>query len=61
MPLIPILVTLVLAGLILWAVAQFPLDATIVKIIRVVVVVTVVLWLIGLLGGYPVGWAPRWR
>lgn len=55
MSLISILVVLVIAGLVLWAVAQFPLDATIVKIIRVVVVVFVILWLLqafGLLSGH---------
>jgi type IV secretory pathway TrbL component len=54
MSLIPVLVVLVIAGLVLWAVAQFPLDATMVRIIRVVVVVAVVLWLLqafGLLHG----------
>ncbi len=53
MSLISIIVVLILAGLILWAVSQFPLDATIVRIIRVVVVVAAVLWLlqgVGLLG-----------
>ena len=50
MSLISILVVLIIAGLILWAVSQFPLDATIVRIIRVVVVVFVVLWLLQQLG-----------
>jgi hypothetical protein len=50
MSLISILVVLVIAGLVLWAVSQFPLDATIVRIIRVVVVVFVVLWLLQALG-----------
>ncbi len=57
MSLISILVVLVIAGLLLWAVSQFPLDATIVRIIRVVVVVFVVLWLLqgfGLLGGHAI-------
>jgi hypothetical protein len=39
-------VGLVIAGLVLWAISQFPLDATIVRLIRVVVVVAVVLWLL---------------
>mgnify|MGYP001614253980 CR=1 FL=1 len=50
-PLIPAIVTLVVAGLILWAVTQFPLDATIVKLIRVVVIVVAVLYLLNLLFG----------
>lgn len=57
MSLISILVVLVLAGLVLWAISQFPLDATIVRIIRVVVVVAAVLWLLqgfGLLGGHTI-------
>ena len=52
--LISVLVALILAGLVLWAVTQFPLDPTIVRLIRVVVVVAVVLWLLrafGLWGG----------
>jgi type IV secretory pathway TrbL component len=52
--LISIVVALVLACLILWAITQFPLDATIVKLIRVVVVVAVVLWLLNVLLGF--GW-----
>ncbi len=52
--LISIIVALVLAGLILWAITQFPLDATIVKLIRVVVVVAVVLWLLNVLLNF--GW-----
>jgi hypothetical protein len=52
--LMSIIVALVLAGLILWAITQFPLDATIVKLIRVVVVVAVVLWLLNVLMGF--GW-----
>jgi hypothetical protein len=51
MPLVPILVALIIAGLILWAITQFPLDATIVKLIRVVVVVVAVLYVIDLLFG----------
>jgi hypothetical protein len=51
-----ILVALIIAGLILWAIEQFPLDATIKSIIRVVVIVTVCLWLISLVA--PVGMIP---
>lgn len=46
MPIVNVLVALVLAGLILWAVGQFPLDGTIVRLIRVVVIVAVVLYLL---------------
>lgn len=51
-PLVPVIVALILAGLILWAITQFPLDATIVKLIRVVVVVCVVLYLINVFFGF---------
>jgi hypothetical protein len=54
--LISVIVALVIAGLILWAVTQFPIDPVIVRIIRVVVVVAVVLWLIGTFFGFPAGW-----
>ena len=49
---IELLVVLVLAGLVLWAVSQFPLDATIARLIRVVVIVAVVLWVLGALLGH---------
>jgi hypothetical protein len=49
--LISILVALVIAGLILWAVGQLPLDATIQRIIKVVVVVVAVLFVLGALTG----------
>jgi low temperature requirement protein LtrA len=48
MPIITILITLVIVGLVLWLVEQIPMDATIARIIRVVVIVLVVLWLISL-------------
>jgi type IV secretory pathway TrbL component len=48
--LVSILVVLILAGLVLWAITQFPLDATIVRLIRVVVVVAVVLYLLKAIG-----------
>ena len=46
MSLIGLVIVLVIAGLLLWAVGQIPMDATIAKIIRVVVIVVVVLWLL---------------
>jgi hypothetical protein len=49
--LIQIIIVLAVAGLLLWAVAQFPMDAVIVRIIRVVVVVFVCLWLLSMLSG----------
>jgi hypothetical protein len=47
---VEILVVLVIAGVLLWAVAQLPLDPVIVRIARVVVVVVVVLWLLKAFG-----------
>jgi len=54
-PLIGILVALVIVGILLWALSQFPIDPTIAKFIRVIVIVVVAIWclylLVGLLGG----------
>jgi type IV secretory pathway TrbL component len=53
--LIQLLIVLLIAGLILWAISQFPLDPTIARIVRVVIIVVVVIYLIyalvPLLGG----------
>ena len=54
--LISLLVVLVLCGLALWALGQFPIDATIAKIIKVVIVVAAVLYILqafGLWHGLP--------
>jgi len=55
MPLINLLVTIVLVGVILWAVNSYiPMDSKIKGILNFVVVIAVVLWLLqafGLLGG----------
>lgn len=56
MSLISLIVVLLVVGLLLWAVNQFPIDATIKKIIYVITIVFVCLWLLqalGLLG--PIG------
>ena len=61
MSLISLVVVLIVVGLLLWAVQQIPMDATIRTIIRVVVIVAVCVWLLsafGLLGGLEV---PRFR
>ena len=47
--LIQIVVALAIVGLILWVIQQIPMDATIAKIIRVVVVVLVCIWLLTVL------------
>lgn len=56
--LLNILIVLVIAGLILWAISQFPIDATIAKLIKVIIVVVVCIYLlyflVGLLGNGPV-------
>jgi hypothetical protein len=55
MPLINLLVTIVLVGVVLWAVNTYiPMDSKIKGILNFVVVIAVVLWLLqafGLLGG----------
>lgn len=51
-PIFPIVVMLVIAALILWAITQLPLDATIVRLIRVVVIVSAVLYVIYALLGH---------
>lgn len=50
--LIHIVIVLIVVGLLLWIVQQIPMDATIARIIRVVVVVMVCLWLLSILLGY---------
>ncbi len=47
--LIQIIIALALAGLLLWALSQFPIDATIAKLIRVVIIVVVCIWLLYIL------------
>ena len=61
--LIQVIVVLVIVGLLLWIVEQIPMDATIARIIRVVVIVAVCLYLLSLLlsvfGGMTMFPAPR--
>lgn len=47
---IELIVALVVLGLILWGLQQFPLDPTIKKIITVVVIIVAVLWVLQALG-----------
>jgi len=49
--LIDIVAALFMVGVILWALTQFPIDATIAKLIRVVIVVFAVVWLLYVLLG----------
>jgi hypothetical protein len=51
MPLINLVVTLVVVGVILWLINNYiPMDGTIKKILNVVVVIVVVLWLLTAFG-----------
>lgn len=53
MPLINVVVTLIVVGVLLWLIGMIPMDAQIQKIIRILVIICVVLWLLGLfLGGW---------
>jgi hypothetical protein len=47
--LIQVIVALAIVGLVLWVIQQIPMDATIARIIRVVVIVAVCIWLLMLL------------
>ncbi len=46
---IQVVIGLAIVGLLLWVLQQIPMDATIARIIRVVVIVAVCLWLLYLL------------
>lgn len=60
--LIHILIVLVVVGLILWAIEQFPLDPTIARIIRVIAIVLCVLYVLSALLGSVDGLSSfRWR
>ena len=48
--LVSLLVVLILCGLALWALGQFPIDPTIAKIIRVVIIVFAVLYILSAFG-----------
>jgi hypothetical protein len=47
--LIQVVVALAIVGLLLWVLQQIPMDATIARIIRVVVIVAVCIWLLTVL------------
>jgi hypothetical protein len=54
MPLITLVITLVIVGLILWLINNYiPMDGTIKKILNVVVVIVVILWLLSVFGLIP--------
>ncbi len=53
MPLVSLVVTLIVIGILLWLVNTYiPLDANIKKIINIVVVIAVVLWLLSVFLGW---------
>lgn len=54
MPLITLIITLVVVGLILWLVNNYiPMDGKIKRILNVVVVIVVILWLLSVFGLMP--------
>lgn len=59
MSIIQLIVVLALVGLALWAIQQFPIDAAIMKVIRVVVIVVVILWVLEVFGMLPSAPVPR--
>ena len=60
MLLIQALIALLIVGVILWGIAQIPMDTTIARIIRVVVIVFVAIWLIYLLASLLPGGGMSW-
>ncbi|MFZ0884349.1 MAG: Thivi_2564 family membrane protein [Candidatus Acidiferrales bacterium] len=50
MPLLQILVTLVVVGVLLWLVNLMPMQGTIKSILNAIVVIAVVLWLLNIFG-----------
>ena len=54
MPLITLVITLIIVGVLLWLLeAYVPMDATIKRIIHIVVIIAVVLWLLNVFGILP--------
>ena len=50
MPLLQILITLVVVGVLLWLVNLIPMQGTIKSILNAIVVIAVVLWLLNIFG-----------
>jgi len=51
MPLITLVITLIVVGVLLWLLETYiPMDATIKRIIQIVVIIAVVLWLLNVFG-----------
>ena len=53
MSLVAVVLVLLIIGVCLWAVGLIPMDAAILRLIRVVVIIAVVVWLISLTGLLP--------
>ena len=51
MPLLPIIITIIVVGVLLWAVNTYiPMDAKLKQILNIVVIIAVVLWLLKAFG-----------
>ena len=50
MPILTVIITLVVIGILLWLGQKIPMDVTIRQIINVVVIVVVVLWILKVFG-----------
>lgn len=63
MPIIPLIITLAIVGVILWGVQQIPMNPTIQRVIVVVAIVCTLLWLLGQFSGYgpSIQWGGRHR
>jgi hypothetical protein len=60
MPVISLIIILAVIGLFLWLVnAYIPMDATIKKILNVVVLIAVILWLLSVFGVLGAAWHVR--
>lgn len=54
MPIVSVVLTLIVVGVLLWAInAYIPMDAKIKQILNIVVVIVVVLWLLNVFGLLP--------
>ena len=53
MPLLPIVITLIVVGILLWLVNTYiPMEASIKRILNILVVVVVILWLLNIFGAF---------
>ncbi len=50
MPLLTVVITLIIVGVLLWLINNIPMQSTIKSIINIVVVIAVVLWLLNIFG-----------